>query len=279
MATYAVGDVQGCLAPLRSVLDQAGFDARSDRLWLVGDLVNRGPDSLDTLRFVQDLGDAAVTVLGNHDLHLLALLLGGHPSRRKDTLDAVLAAPDRDALARWLQTRQLVHHDLEHDAVLVHAGMPFVLSLEQALALAREIEAVISGPEAPAFFRVMYGNSPDRWRDDLEGFDRIRAGVNYFTRMRFIDADGALEFDSKEGAETAPPGFFPWYERLHPDFAPATGRRILFGHWAALQGRGVPAQCVALDSGCVWGNCLTLLRVDDGARFTHDCAGLRRAAS
>ncbi|HSG89274.1 MAG TPA: symmetrical bis(5'-nucleosyl)-tetraphosphatase [Pseudomonadales bacterium] len=276
MATYAVGDVQGCLEPLRDLLDQAHFDPAQDRLWLVGDLVNRGPDSLDTLRFVRDLGDAAVTVLGNHDLHLLAIALGGHAPRRKDTLDAVLAAPDRDELIAWLRTRPLLHHDPALDAVMVHAGIPFLFSLAAAKALAREIEATLRGPSGRAFFEVMYGNEPACWRDELTGFDRIRAGVNYFTRMRFIDDAGALEFDSKEGADTAPAGYFPWFERLHPDFTAPDGCRILFGHWAALEGRGVPAGLVALDSGCVWDRCLTLLRVEDGRRYHCDCAGGRR---
>ena len=274
MATYAVGDLQGCLEPLRELLARARFDPARDRLWLVGDLVNRGPDSLATLRFVRDLGDAAITVLGNHDLHLLALVLGGHAPRRKDTLDAVLAAPDLDELIEWLRTRRLVHHDPELAAVLVHAGMPFVFSLAQALALGREIEATIAGPDAEAFFAVMYGNEPDRWDAALTGFDRTRVGVNYFTRMRFIDESGALEFDSKEGAAQAPAGFFPWFEHLHPDLR---DRRIVFGHWAALQGTGVPANCLALETGCVWDQCMTLVRLEDGQRLCCDCAKGRAA--
>lgn len=275
MATWAVGDLQGCLDPLRDLLHQARFDPARDRLWLVGDLVNRGPDSLETLRFVRDLGDAAITVLGNHDLHLLALVLGGHAPRRKDTLDALLAAEDRDELVAWLRTRKLMHQDPDLAAVLVHAGVPFVLSLAESLALAREIETTIAGPDAAAFFEVMYGNEPDRWDAGLTGVDRIRVGVNYFTRMRFIDANGALELDSKESAAQAPAGFFPWFERLHPDFE---ALRIVFGHWAALQGRGVPDNCLALETGCVWDQCMTLLCLEDGRRLTCDCAQGRVAA-
>ncbi len=268
MATYAVGDVQGCVGPLEDVLAQARFDPARDRLWLVGDLVNRGPDSLGTLRFVRALGDAAITVLGNHDLHLLAVLLGTARPGRKDTLDAVLEAQDRDALADWLRTRPLIHHDPALDAVLVHAGVPFLFSLEQALALGREVEAVLAGPEAAAFLEVMYGNEPPGWQEGLAGFDRLRVVVNYFTRMRFLDDAGRLDFRAKEGLESAPPGFFPWFERLHPDLAQ---RRIVFGHWAALEGRGAPANCLALDTGCVWGRTLTLVRLEDGARFTCAC--------
>lgn len=273
MATYAVGDLQGCLDPLRRLLDQVAFDPAEDRLWLVGDLVNRGPDSLATLRFLKGLGDAATAVLGNHDLHLLALQLGGHAPKRKDTLGELLAAPDRDELLAWLRTREMIHHDAELDAVLVHAGVPFVFSLEQALMLGREVEAVIRGTDAGAFFEVMYGNEPERWAPGLEGHDRLRVVVNYFTRMRFLDASGALDLVTKEGADTAPAGFFPWFERLHPDFAV---RRIVFGHWAALQGRGAPANCLALDTGCVWGGCMTLVRLEDEARWSVDCEAALR---
>jgi bis(5'-nucleosyl)-tetraphosphatase (symmetrical) len=268
MATYAVGDLQGCLDPLRRLLDRVCFDPAADRLWLVGDLVNRGPASLGTLRYLRELGDAAVAVLGNHDLHLLAIVLGGHAPRRKDTLAEVLAAPDLDALVAWLRTRKLIHHDPELDAVLVHAGVPWTLSLRDALALGAEVEDAIRGEDAPAFFEVMYGNRPERWAPDLAGHDRLRVVVNYFTRMRFLYDDGALELETKEGAETAPEGCFPWFERLHADFR---DRRIVFGHWAALEGRGAPTNCLALDTGCVWGGCLTLVRLEDEARWAVDC--------
>jgi len=268
MATYAVGDLQGCLDPLRALLDEARFDPAEDRLWLVGDLVNRGPASLETLRFLRALGDAAVTVLGNHDLHLLAVVLGGHTPRRKDTLDEILAAPDLDALVDWLRTRHLVHFDSALDALLVHAGVPFLFSLETTLALAKEVEDAIAGPDAEAFFEVMYGNEPARWDPALAGHDRLRVAVNYFTRMRFLYPDGALELETKESAESAPADCTPWFERVHPDFE---SRRIVFGHWAALDGRGAPSWCRALDTGCVWGGCLTLLRLEDERRWQIPC--------
>lgn len=268
MAVYAVGDVQGCLEQLKRVLDQARFDPGRDRLWLVGDLVNRGPDSLGTLRFVRDLGPAAVTVLGNHDLHLLALALTDREPRGKDTLDAILEAPDRDALLDWLRRCPLVHYDQELDTVMVHAGMPFPFSLAEALAYSREVEAELSGPRPEWFLAQMYGNEPAGWTPGLAGADRLRVFVNYFTRMRFIDACGNLDLKAKAGLETAPAGCFPWFRRLHPDFEQ---RRILFGHWAALEGRGTPANCIGLDTGCCWGRCLTLLRLEDGRRFQVDC--------
>lgn len=268
MATYAVGDVQGYLEPLQRVLDAARFDPAADRLWLVGDLVNRGPESLGTLRFLRQLGPAVVAVLGNHDLHLLAVALTTRAPRRKDTLEPVLSAPDRDELLDWLRHRPLVHHDPELDAIMVHAGLPFVFSLEEALARSREVEAVLGGDDPVAFLEHMYGNEPQAWHPELTGADRLRVIVNYFTRMRFIDAEGRLDLATKEGAAQAPGGFFPWFERLHPDLEQ---RRIVFGHWAALEGRGTPENCLALDTGCCWGRCLTLLRLEDGQRFTAGC--------
>ena len=210
MATYAVGDIQGHLEPLQRVLDQARFDPASDRLWLVGDLVNRGPESLGTLRFLRQLGSTVVAVLGNHDLHLLAVALTDRAPRRKDTLDPVLSAPDRDELLDWLRRRPLVYHEPGLDAVLVHAGLPFVFSLEQALARSREVEAVLSGDDPAAFLAEMYGNEPAAWQPDLTGVDRLRVIVNYFTRMRFIDAEGRLDLAAKESAARAPGGYFPW---------------------------------------------------------------------
>jgi len=268
LATYAVGDVQGCLDPLHRVLEAVRFDPAVDRLWLVGDLVNRGPDSLGTLRFVRDLGPAAIAVLGNHDLHLLAVALTERAPRRKDTFDPILAAADRDELLDWLRHRPLVHHDPDLDAVMVHAGISFQFSLADALACAREVEAVLAGPEPTAFLDHMYGNEPAVFGPALTGVQRLRAIVNIFTRMRFINHGGRLDFDAKEGVAEAPSGYFPWFERLHDDFA---GRRIIFGHWAALEGRGTPANCLALDTGCCWGRCLTLLRLEDGKRFSTDC--------
>lgn len=269
MATYAVGDLQGHLTPLLHLLERVRFDPASDRLWLVGDLVNRGPESLEALRFVRELGPAAITVLGNHDLHLLAVAEGGHAPKRKDTFDSILAAADRDALMHWLRRQRLAHHDPDLDVFMAHAGVPFVFSLEQALACAREVEQVLAGADGNRFLSELYGNQPAAWDDSLEGIARWRVIVNYFTRMRFIDARGRLDFDAKEGLATEPVGYFPWFRRLHPDFQ---RRRVVFGHWAALEGRGTPANVLALDTGCCWGRCMTLMRLEDEARFTYDCS-------
>ncbi len=268
MATYAVGDVQGCLEPLRRVLEHARFDPAVDRLWLVGDLVNRGPASLATLRFVSGLGSAAVAVLGNHDLHLLAVALGGHRVRNKDTFHDVLEAPDRDELMEWLRRLPLVHFDADLGALMVHAGVPFMFSVEQALALSAEVQATLAGPDPKPFLHEMYGNRPEKWEANLAGFDRLRVIVNYFTRMRFIDGEGRLNLAAKEGPEHAPGGCFPWFDRLHSDFA---DRRIVFGHWASLDGKGAPPNCLALDTGCCWGRSMTLVRLEDNLRFQTDC--------
>jgi len=268
MATYAVGDLQGCLEPLERLLDRVRFDPARDRLWLVGDLVNRGPDSLRTLRFVRELGDAATTVLGNHDLHLLAVAYGGRPRKAGDTLDGVLEAPDRDALLGWLGRRPILHHDAARGWTMVHAGIPHIWSLEEARARAREVETVLASESAPAFFAEMYGDAPVVWKPCLQGMARLRVIVNYFTRMRFINDAGELDLAAKGGPGAAPPGFFPWYRRQHPENA---GMRLVFGHWAALEGGADVAGIYALDTGCVWGNRMTMLRLEDGRRYSVAC--------
>ncbi len=264
MNTYAVGDLQGCHAEFVDLLETLDFDPRRDRLWLAGDLVNRGPGSLACLREVKALGDAAVTVLGNHDLHLLAVARGGASLNRKDTLDDILAAPDREALMDWLQTRPLlVRETLGHDTLMTHAGLLPQWSLDQAGGLAGEVEAMLGSERAGTFLERMYGNAPTLWRDDLDGIDRLRGIVNVFTRMRFIDAAGRLDFAAKEGLDSAPAGFSPWFQYPRADDA-----RLLFGHWAALQG-STPESRVnaqALDTGCVWGGTLTALHLESGER-------------
>jgi bis(5'-nucleosyl)-tetraphosphatase (symmetrical) len=258
MATYAVGDIQGCYDELRRLLDKAGFDPVSDRLWCVGDLVNRGPDSLATLRWVKALGDRAVVVLGNHDLHLIAAALVGERRGKKDTIDDILAAPDRDELIDWLRHRPLLHHSEKKGFTLVHAGLPPQWDLDQARACAREVEAVLQGPDAKAFLTEMYGDEPERWSDDLTGIERLRFITNCFTRLRWCDAHGRLLLHEKGGLEQpSSPGALPWFE--------APGRRsantrILFGHWSTI-GFLNRQNTWALDSGCVWGGRLTALRV------------------
>ncbi|MFW6344968.1 MAG: symmetrical bis(5'-nucleosyl)-tetraphosphatase [Halomonas sp.] len=266
MTTYAIGDLQGCHAEFVELLETLDFNPGRDRLWLAGDLVNRGPASLACLREVMALGAAATTVLGNHDLHLLAVARGGARLNRKDTLDDILAAPDREVLLDWLQSRPLlVQERRDQQVVMTHAGLLPQWSVTQAAGLAGELEALLGGEGAGAFLERMYGNVPACWRDDLDGLDRLRAIVNVFTRMRFIDAAGCLDFAAKEGLDSAPAGFAPWFQYPRGD-----DPWLLFGHWAALQGetpqRRVRAE--ALDTGCVWGHRLTALNLESGQRVS-----------
>ena len=273
MATIAIGDVQGCYDQLMRLLERAGYDERRDVLWFVGDLVNRGPQSLETLRFVKGLGARAVTILGNHDLNLLAVAAGVRKPHRGDTNDAILAAPDRDELLAWLRHRDMMHAGGGY--AMVHAGLLPQWSIRQALALAREVEAALRGPAHPEFLKRMYGNEPLRWRDDLAGYDRLRIIVNAMTRMRLAAADGALELNHKLGLDTLPAGYLPWYEV--PGRA-SRGTPVIFGHWAAL-GLVMREDAVCLDSGCVWGRALSALRLEDRRLFQLDCAELAGTAS
>ena len=275
MTTWAIGDIQGCLEPLERLLKKIRFDARNDELWLVGDLVNRGPDSLGVLRRLHALRDRCRIVLGNHDLHLLAVAAGCVAHKRKDTFDDVLGAADAGALLHWLQQQPLLHYDAARDTVMTHAGIPPQWSLFDAQRLAREVEGVLRYGDARAYFSAMYGNEPALWDESLEGTTRLRTITNYFTRMRFIDAGGALDLASKEGLGTAPAGYAPWFAA---GARRSAGTRIVFGHWAALEGKtGVPG-IEALDSGCVWGGSLSALDLDTGQRVGCDCGGMRGAS-
>ena len=269
MAHYVVGDVQGCLAPLQCLLDRAAFDPARDRLWSVGDLVNRGPDSLGVLRLFHRLGPAARCVLGNHDLHLLAVASGEARARKSDTLDAILQAPDRAALLDWLMRQPLLLNAPEQGVALVHAGIPPQWSLPQAQALAGEVSAALQR-DPRRFFRHMYGNEPLRWDDGLRGYARLRAITNYLTRMRFCTEDGELDLATKDERRHPDPRFRPWFE--HPGHRALGGVRLLFGHWAALQGDAITDRVLALDTGCVWGNRLRMLRIEDDTLLECDCA-------
>jgi len=265
MATYAIGDVQGCYDELQALLARIGFDAANDRLWFVGDLVNRGPKSLEVLRYVRSLGDrAAVVALGNHDLHLLCLAEGLAKPREDDTLDAVLSAPDAVALVGWLRERPLMHR--EGGWVMVHAGLLPQWSIEKALVLAGEVEAALRAPNYREFLANLYGSKPAHWNDALEGWDRLRVIVNAMTRMRFCSPEGLMDFHVK--SDKAPAGFVPWFEARPPREEP----RIVCGHWSAL-GLRLTARISALDAGCVWGGSLAALRLDDGALVQLPCAG------
>jgi bis(5'-nucleosyl)-tetraphosphatase (symmetrical) len=268
MAVYAIGDLQGCLDPLVRLLDRIDFDPACDRLWFCGDLVNRGPASLATLRFVHSLGDSTITVLGNHDLHLLATAYGGErPLKRRDTLDEVLAAPDRQVLLDWLRRRPLLHHDPRLGYTLVHAGLPPQWDLATAQAAAAELEAVLGGDGFVRFLRQMYGDLPDLWTAELAGSDRLRYIVNAFTRMRFCRPDGSLDFNEKSAPGRAAEGLVPWY--CFPGRRNA-GLRIVFGHWSTL-GEVEHQGAICLDTGCVWGGRLSAMRLDDGTRFFVEC--------
>ncbi|HEU4621001.1 MAG TPA: symmetrical bis(5'-nucleosyl)-tetraphosphatase [Burkholderiaceae bacterium] len=244
----AIGDLQGCLDPLKRLLDLVPANAP---LWFCGDLVNRGPQSLETLRFVKSLGERAVTVLGNHDLHVLAVAYGIRPAHADDTLDVILDAPDRDELINWLRHRPLAHY--AHGHLLVHAGVLPQWTLEQTLSLAAEVEGGLRGDHVREFLATMYGNEPARWDDALVGADRHRVVINALTRLRFCDANGTMDFKTKEGVGSAPVGFMPWFD--------VPGRRtrgtpIVCGHWSTL-GLVLRPDLLALDTGCVWGGCLT----------------------
>lgn len=256
MATYVIGDVQGCFAQLEALLAKASYKRKRDMLWFVGDLINRGPASLATLRFAMALNDRAVTVLGNHELHFLAIAFGGHPTRPGDTLDEVLGASDCGQLAHWLRRQPLLHRG--KGVVMAHAGVPHIWRLKQAQKRAGEVEAALRGDDCQAFLRRIYGNEPNAWRKSLRGANRLRATVNYFTRMRFINAAGELEFSRKGSADDAPAGFRPWFR-----FPPRVKRPILFGHWASLNGLREP-HAIGVDTGCVWGRRLTAHRLEDG---------------
>jgi bis(5'-nucleosyl)-tetraphosphatase (symmetrical) len=265
MATYAIGDVQGCFDELRALLAALEFDRANDRLWFVGDLVNRGPGSLATLRFVRDLGDRAVIVLGNHDLHLLALALGHVESRRDDTLEEVLAAPDRGELLDWLRWRPMIH--VAGNTTLVHAGLLPQWDIAAAQSLALEVEAELRGPRHSKFLEALYGSRPDRWTDDLRGTDRLRVIVNAMTRLRFCTPEGVMEFETKGETARAPEGYLPWFDVPNRKSAAST---IICGHWSALGLRLAP-NLLALDSGCVWGGRLSAIRLEDRRLYQVSC--------
>ena len=268
MASYAIGDIQGCYQPLVSLLQLINFDPTEDQLWLAGDLINRGPETLQTLRFITQLDrqhNCISAVLGNHDLHFLAVAHGHKKSSRLDTLDELLNAPDRAELITWLRQRPLVHSDNKLGYTMVHAGIAPQWSIPESLALAREVEEVLKSAALDDFLAHMYGNKPDIWHDNLDSFDRWRCITNYFTRMRFCDANGRLDLTCKTGIGDTPEGLAPWF--LQPNRA-ASNHKILFGHWAALEGQTGNAENVfALDTGCVWGGKLSALRLEDERLF------------
>jgi len=266
VATYAIGDVQGCCDSLHALLGEIGFSPSRDMLWFVGDLVNRGTQSADVLRFVRSLGQRAIVVHGNHDLHTLAVMAGKAKRRADDTLADLAAAPDRDELLDWLRMRPLLHVDREY--VMVHAGLLPSWSLAQAADLAAEVEAALRAPTHRELYASLYGARPVAWSDSLQGAERLRVIVNAMTRMRFCTPDGAMDFSVKGEVDKALPGYLPWFEV--PD-RKTRGVPIVCGHWSAL-GLRITPDLLALDTGCVWGGRLTAIRLEDRRVFQTACA-------
>ena len=257
---FLIGDLQGCRDALDRLLAEIGFSPSRDRLHVLGDLVNRGPDSLGVLQRLRALDGAATCLLGNHDLHLLAVAAGVQPAHHSDTLQAVLASPERDAWLQWIARCKLA--DTAHGWLLVHAGVPPQWDAAQTLALAREVEAMLQSERRASFLPQMYGNEPARWSDDLRGPDRWRVVINALTRIRFCSDDGTMEFEAKGDETSAPPGYRPWFDAASRRSA---GTPIAFGHWAALGLIDRP-DLLALDTGCVWGGSLSAARIDGGHR-------------
>ncbi|VAW79155.1 Bis(5'-nucleosyl)-tetraphosphatase, symmetrical [hydrothermal vent metagenome] len=270
MAIWAIGDIQGCYDELRGLLDQIDFDTHRDTLWFVGDLVNRGPKSLETLRFLHHLN--VVTVLGNHDLHLLASAHLPKYRKHKDTLQQIMHAEDGPELLDWLRHQPLLHHDRHSDYTLIHAGLPPQWDLKTAKRCAAEVETALRGPDYMDFLEALYGNHPNLWSESLQGHDRLRFITNCLTRLRYCDANGRLALEHKGAPGTQPKHLKPWFDWPRQ----SAGMKILFGHWSTLgafDGDGVHA----LDTGCLWGGTLTAMRVDGGQpeRVEYACPGAR----
>jgi len=270
MTVYAIGDIQGCFSELEQLLEKIHFSSDKDQLWFTGDLVNRGPDSLATLRYVKSLEGNAITVLGNHDLHMLAVLFGYQKQRPKDTFDEIIQAPDKDDLIQWLIHQPLMHIDDSLSAVLVHAGIFPGWTIQQAKELAGEVETALQGKHLLEFLQNMYGNQPDNWNDQLQEWERLRFITNCFTRMRYCHSDLALDLKYNGEPGLQPEHLQPWLNFLNQDHKKY---RILFGHWSTL-GQSKVNNVFALDSGCLWGGKLTALALEETPRYIHlNCKG------
>ncbi|MDU4093585.1 MAG: bis(5'-nucleosyl)-tetraphosphatase (symmetrical) ApaH [Pantoea sp.] len=264
MSTYLIGDVHGCYDELHSLLQQVAFDAEKDTLWLTGDLVARGPGSLEVLRYVRSLGSAVRMVLGNHDLHLLAVFAGISRNKPKDRITPLLEAPDADELINWLRRQPLLQVDEEKKLVMAHAGITPQWDIETAKMCAREVESVLASDSYPLFLNAMYGDMPNNWTPELTGLARLRFSTNALTRMRFCFPNGQLDMICKDAPNSAPPPLKPWFTIGGPV---ARDYTIIFGHWASLEGKGTPEGIIGLDTGCCWGGTLTMLRWEDRQLF------------
>jgi len=271
MATYAIGDVQGCFTTLMTLLEAISFDRSQDRLWFAGDLVNRGPQSLEVVRFVKSLGNRAVTVLGNHDLHLLAVAYSGRSIKAKDTITDILEAPDREALLTWLRHRPFLHYDAALETVMVHAGLPPQWTLRQARACAKEVASHLQSTSFISFLHHIMGNNAAAWPASRDDPQRLPYITNCFTRMRFCDDQGHLELDAKGPPGTQPEPYLAWFHHAHRASAQMT---TVFGHWATLGAYTAPG-VYALDTGCVWGQELTALCLETKVRTSVPCAESR----
>lgn len=276
MAQYAIGDLQGCYDPFCRLLDKIDFDPGKDRLWLTGDLVNRGPKSRKTLRFVSSLGDAAITVLGNHDLHVLKLRHDARFKKSKaNAFRKIMGNRDSDELLDWMRMRPLAHYSESLKTLMVHAGLPPKWTVKKALARAAEVEAALRGDGHEELLANLYGNKPNKWSGKLEGLDRLRFIVNALTRMRMIGQDGTIDFTHTGPPTKAEKGLTPWFA---VPGAKWHGTRIVFGHWSAL-GLVVNEQLIAVDTGCVWGRQLTAVKLSGKPKVTSiNCPAVRAKA-
>ncbi|EPV3840632.1 bis(5'-nucleosyl)-tetraphosphatase (symmetrical) ApaH [Morganella morganii] len=272
MATYLIGDVHGCYRELRALLAQADFDPQADTLWLTGDLVARGPDSLDVLRYVKSLGDCVRMVLGNHDLHLLGIYAGISRNKPRDHLNKLLSAPDLDELINWLRRQPMLQVDHEKKLIMAHAGITPQWDLETAVTCAREVEAVLSSDTYPLFINAMYGDLPNDWSPSLTGLPRLRFSTNALTRMRYCFPGGQLDMVCKDKPDQVSAPLKPWFAL--PSKLPE-GYSVAFGHWASLEGKGAPRGIYALDTGCCWGGQLTMLRWEDRCYFWQESFAVR----
>jgi bis(5'-nucleosyl)-tetraphosphatase (symmetrical) len=272
LATYAIGDIQGCYSELKQLLSTVNFSADKDKLWFTGDLVNRGPQSLETLRFIHSMGENAVVVLGNHDLHLLATAFDHNKPGKKDTLDDILKSHDREKLMEWLRTLPLMHTDDDTGIVMIHAGLHPNWSIEKAQSLAREVEHILQSDNHTEFYSHMYGDKPTNWSDNLEGWARARYITNIFTRLRYCTPQGKVALGHKREPGTQPEGLHPWFSIKS---RASSGTPIIFGHWSTLilnKNTEYP-NVYPLDTGCLWGGKLTAMRIDEKPFQTHqtDC--------
>lgn len=269
MSTYAIGDIQGCFKELLELLDKINFDETNDRLWFVGDLVNRGPDSLEVLNFVIKLGETAVTVLGNHDLHLLALAEEIVTPKKKDTLTSILTSPNKQKLITWIRQQPLMHNDNELDFSMVHAGLPPQWGIDQTLELATEVTEIINSEDYLSFLEVMYGNKPNVWDENLTGNDRLRFIVNCFTRMRYLNDKDELNFSEKGAPGSQGEHLTPWFT---VEERKSQHDKIIFGHWSTVHLGNIqdftPYNVYPIDTGCLWGGELTALRLEDENFFS-----------